>query len=314
MLLGRTANGLYWMFRYIERAENIARLVDAGMRVSLTRPDSGDDDWEGVLLSAGARKGYAQVHDKVTSADAIDYLLRDQHNPSSVMSCFESGRNNARMVRTALTRETWEATNECWIDLTTRLTKKVKPADLPELIDVVKHRCGLIRGAFHGSMLRNDIYNFSRIGTFIERADNTSRILDVKYYVLLPAVSQVGSSLDNMQWESILRSVSAHRSYSWVYDGEYRPSNIADFLILNGRMPRSLAYSYGKIVSNLHYLEREYEMRPAAIDTAERINAMLTNGSIGDIMDTGLHEFLEEFISRNNRLSMEISQGYRFNE
>lgn len=314
MLLGRTANGLYWMFRYIERAENIARLVDAGLRVSLTRPDSGDHDWEGVLQSAGARQAYAEVHKTVTSADAIDYLLRDRHNPSSVMSCIDAGRNNARMVRTALTRETWEATNECWIDLKARLDRRPKAADLPELIDVIKQRCGLIRGAFHGSMLRNDIYNFSRIGTFIERADNTSRILDVKYYVLLPAVSQVGSSLDNMQWESILRSVSAHRSYGWVYDGEHRPANIADFLILNGRMPRSLAYSYSKIVSNLHYLEREYGQRPQAIDTAETINAMLTRGSIGDIMDHGLHEFLEEFITRNNQLNMDISQGYRFNQ
>ncbi|MCF6367531.1 alpha-E domain-containing protein [Rhizobium halophilum] len=314
MLLGRTANGLYWMFRYIERAENIARLVDVGLRVSLTRADSGDDDWEGVLQSAGARQAYAQIHDKVTASDAIDYLLRDSHNPSSVMSCIDAGRNNARMVRTALTRETWEATNECWIDLKARLARRLKSADLPELIDVIKHRCGLIRGAFHGSMLRNEIYNFSRIGTFIERADNTSRILDVKYYVLLPAVSQVGSALDNMQWESILRSVSAHRSYGWVYDGEYRPANIADFLILNVQMPRSLAYSYDKIVSNLHHLEGDYAMRPQAIETAESIQATLKCGNISEIMDQGLHEFLDEFVSRNNRLGAEISEGYRFDQ
>lgn len=313
MLLGRTANGLYWMFRYIERAENIARLVDVGLRVSLTRSDTGDEDWDGVLQSADVREPYLKVHPNVTASDAIDFLLRDHNNPSSVMSCIDAGRNNARMVRTALTRETWEATNECWIDIKQRLQRKIRDVDLPELIDVIKHRCGLIRGAFHGSMLRNDIYNFSRIGTFIERADNTSRILDVKYYVLLPAVSQVGSLIDNMQWESILRSVSAHRSYGWVYDGgEYVPANIADFLILNGRMPRSLSYSYGKIVRNLQYLEGEYGIRPKAIDTAEGIQAMLTRGSINDIMDHGLHEFLDDFINRNNQLSLEISDGYRF--
>ena len=122
------------------------------------------------------------------------------------------------MVRTALTRETWEATNECWIELKQLLTRKVRPHDLPGVIDIIKRRTGLIRGAFHGTMLRNEIYNFARIGTFIERADNTARILDVKYYVLLPSVSHVGTSLDNIQWESILRSVSAHRSYGWVYD------------------------------------------------------------------------------------------------
>jgi uncharacterized alpha-E superfamily protein len=307
-MLGRTANGLYWMFRYIERAENIARLIDAGLRVSLTRSGSSDEDWDGVLQSAGVRDAYAEVHDTMTAANAIDYLLRDMANPSSVMSCIDSGRNNARMVRTALTRETWEATNECWIELKQLLSRKVKAADLPEAIDVIKRRAGLIRGAFHGSMLRNDLYNFSRIGTFIERADNTSRILDVKYYVLLPAVSQVGSSLDNFQWESILRSVSAHRSYGWVYDAEYRPSNIADFLILNVRMPRSLAYCYEKITSNLGYLEEDYGERHKAHETAASIKTMLKRGSITDIM----HEFLEDFISRNNQLSAEISEGYRF--
>jgi uncharacterized alpha-E superfamily protein len=242
----------------------------------------------------------------------VDYLLRDQTNPSSVMSCIEYGRNNARMVRTALTRETWEATNEAWIDLKSHLSRPLRAPDLPELIDVIKRRCGLIRGAFHGSMLRNEIYNFSRIGTFIERADNTSRILDVKYYVLLPSISQVGSALDNFHWESILRSVSAQRSYGWVYDSEYLAANIADFLILKVQMPRSLAYCYEKIVSNLSYLEADYGERHHAHDTAAAIKGMLKRGSITDIMDHGLHEFLQDFIYRNNQLSADISDGYRF--
>lgn len=311
-MLGRTANGLYWMFRYIERAENIARLVDAGMRVSLTRSGSGDEDWDGVLQSAGAREEFLQHHEKVTSVDAIDYMLRDKANPSSVMSCIEFARNNARMVRTALTRETWEATNEFWIELKSLLGRKVKAAELPQVIDVIKHRAGLVRGAFHGSMLRNDLYNFSRIGTFIERADNTARILDVKYYVLLPAAAQVGSSLDNAQWESILRSVSAHRSYGWVYDAEYKPANIADFLILNGRMPRSLAYCYEKIVSNLGYLAEDYNEKHKAHETAAAILATLQKTTINRVMDQGLHEFLELFVNKNAQLGQEITDGYRF--
>jgi uncharacterized alpha-E superfamily protein len=311
-MLGRTANGLYWMFRYIERAENIARLIDAGIRMSLTRSSGSDDNWDGVLQSAGVREAYDEGHAKLTGADAIDYLLRDRNNPSSVMSCVDSGRNNARMVRTALTRETWEATNEFWIELKDLLSKRLKPADLPQAIDVIKHRAGLIRGALHGSMLRNELYNFARIGTFIERADNTSRILDVKYYVLLPAVSAVGTSIDNVQWESILRSVSAHRSYSWAYDGEYRATNIADFLILNGQMPRSLAYCYEKITSELGHLATDYGERLPAHKTAEAIRQSLKTRAIKDIMDQGLHEFLEDFVSRNNQLGQEISDGYRF--
>jgi len=300
------------MFRYIERAENIARLVDAGLRVSLTRSGSADEDWDGVLQSAGVREAFLKDNEKVTSADAIDYLLRDKSNPSSVMSCIDSGRNNARMVRTALTRETWEATNEFWIELKSLLGRRLKPAEMPHVIDVIKHRAGLVRGAFHGSMLRNDLYNFSRIGTFIERADNTARILDVKYYVLLPAAAQVGSSLDNAQWESILRSVSAHRSYGWVYDAEYKPANIADFLILNARMPRSLAYCYEKIVSNLGYLAKDYGERHKAHETSDAILSTLKETTIDRVMDRGLHEFLEAFINRNGQLGQEITEGYRF--
>ncbi|MDQ0321321.1 putative alpha-E superfamily protein [Pararhizobium capsulatum DSM 1112] len=311
-MLGRTANGLYWMFRYIERAENSARLVDAGLRMSLTRSEATEDDWDGVLQTSGIRDIYDERYEKVTTADAVDFLLRDKANPSSVLSCIETGRSNARMVRTALTRETWEAVNECYLDMKTLLARRVKPTELPEVIDSIKRRTGLIRGAFHGTMLRNEIFNFSRIGTFIERADNTARILDVKYYVLLPAVSQVGSSIDNVQWESILRSVSAHRSYGWVYEAEYKSTNIADFLILNGRMPRSLAYCYDKIVSNLGYLAREYGERNAANETAEKTMLSLRNHSIKDVMDKGLHEYIENFISDNNRLGQEISDGYRF--
>src|SRR5215217_2994689 len=284
-MLGRTANGLYWMFRYIERAENSARLVDAGLRMSLTRSEATEDDWDGVLQTSGIRDIYDERYEKMTTADAVDFLLREKANPSSVLSCIESGRSNARMVRTALTRETWEAVNECYLDMKTLLARRVKPTDLPEVIDAIKRRTGLIRGAFHGTMLRNEIFNFSRIGTFIERADNTARILDVKYYVLLPAAVQVGSSLDNAQWESILRSVSAHRSYGWVYDAEYKPANIADFLILNGRMPRSLAYCYEKIVSNLGYLGEDYDERHKAHETAEAIQATLQKTTINRVMD-----------------------------
>ena len=311
-MLGRTANGLNWMFRYIERAENIARLIDAGLRMSLTRSGGTGGDWDGVLQSAGMQQAFLEEYEAVTDADAIDFMLRSHNNPSSVLSCIEAARNNARMVRTALTRETWEATNEFWIDLTQLLARKVRPQDMPGVIETIKRRAGLVRGAFHGTMLRNEIYNFSRIGTFIERADNTARILDVKYYVLLPSVSHVGSSLDNIQWESILRSVSAHRAYGWVYDAVYNPANIADFLILNGQMPRSLHYCYDKIVANLSYLEREYKQRLDAHDTAEATLRLLEKGSIKDVMDQGLHEFLEDFIGHNNRLGMQISEGYRF--
>ena len=311
-MLGRTANGVFWMFRYIERAENTARLIDAGLRMSLTTADGADDEWASVLNSAGAHAAYMKGHEAVTAADAINFLLRDRNNPSSIMSAVEAARNNGRMVRTALTREAWEATNQCWIDLKTRLARRARDTELPAIIDTIKQSTSLIRGAFNGTMLRNEIYNFARIGTFIERADNTARILDVKYYVLLPSVAHVGSSIDNVQWESILRSVSAHRSYTWAYDSEYRPVNIADFLILNRRMPRSLAYCQEKINTNLGYLAEEYGERNRAHETADTTLSLLKHRSIQDITDRGLHEFLADFIGRTNRLGLEIAEAYRF--
>lgn len=312
MLLGRTANGLYWMNRYIERAENMARLIDAGLRMALTRTQSTSEEWHSVLLSAGSEQAFAQKYKDYTVGHASDFLLRDTSNPSSVMSSIETARHNARMVRTALTRETWESINDAWMSLKRILAKPIDERDLPTVLDAIKRETAIIRGSFYGTMLRNEIFDFSQLGTYVERADNTARILDVKYYVLLPSISWVGSTLDNYQWESILRSVSAHRSYRWVYDADYKPTNIADYLILNVRMPRSLTFCYRFIAEHLKFLSDDYGERHACHQTAERTHAMLRTGSIKDIFDTGLHEFLVKFIRENTRVGDEIAQNYRF--
>ena len=194
------------------------------------------------------------------------------------MSSIETARFNARMVRTALTRETWESINEAWMALKRMLAEPIDERDLPKVLDAIKRETALIRGSFYGTMLRNEIFDFSQIGTYIERADNTARILDVKYYVLLPSVSWVGSTLDNYQWESILRSVSAHRSYRWVYEADYRPTNIADYLILNGRMPRSLTFCYRFLAEHLRFREEDYGLRLPCHKTVEETLAKLKVG------------------------------------
>ena len=311
-MLGRNANGLYWMNRYIERAENMARLVDAGLRLALTRTGNSAEEWASVVLSAGVEPAFLEKYSSYSAETVADFLIRDTSNPSSVVSAIETARNNARMVRTALTRETWESVNEAWMSTKRMLAQPIDERELPHILDQVKRETALIRGAFHGTMLRNEIFDFSQIGTFIERADNTARILDVKYYVLLPAVSWVGSTLDNYQWESILRSVAAHRSYRWVYDVEYRPTNIADYLILNSRMPRSLGFCYRNIADSLGYLATEYGVRHDCHDTVEATLAKLKVGSIKDVFDRGLHEFLVEFIDDNNRLGAQVAESYRF--
>jgi uncharacterized alpha-E superfamily protein len=161
-------------------------------------------------------------------------------------------------------------------------------------------------------MLRNEIFDFARLGTFIERADNTARILDVKYYVLLPSIHWVGSSLDNYQWESILRSVSAHRSYRWVYEADYRPTNIAEYLILDARMPRSLAFCYRNLADSLRFLEEAYGTRHECHDTLAATMTKLKDTTVKHIFDSGLHEFLSAFIQDNNRLGDEVARNYRF--
>ena len=313
MLLGRTANGLYWMNRYIERAENMARLVDAGLRMALTRTQSASEEWNSVLLSAGSDVTFSQKYSEYTAANVADFLLRDTSNPSSTMAAIETARNNARMVRTALTRETWESINEAWMSLKRMLARPIDERDLPSVLDAIKRETALIRGSFYGTMLRNEIFDFSQLGTYVERADNTARILDVKYYVLLPSISWVGSTLDNYQWESILRSVSAHRSYRWVYEADYKPTNIADYLILNVRMPRSLTFCYRFLAEHLKFLSDDYGEQHPCHATVERTQAMLRAGSIKNIFDAGLHEFLANFIQDNTKLGEEIAQDYRFN-
>jgi uncharacterized alpha-E superfamily protein len=312
MLLGRTANGLYWMHRYIERAENMARLVDAGIRMALTKSTSAQDEWASVILSAGAKAGYENRYNEYNSVNVIDYLICDTNNPSSVLSCITSARFNARMVRTALTRDAWEAVNMSWMNLTKELGEPISENELPKKLDLIKRETALVRGAFHGTMLRNEIFNFCGLGTYVERADNTARILDVKYYVLLPSAFYVGSAVDNTQWESILRSVSAHRSYRWVYEAEYKATNIADYLILNDRMPRSLAFCYHNIDVNLGYLERDYGIKTEACEQAQFTKSTLVGKTIGHIIESGLHEFLGEFINQNNRLGSAIAESYNF--
>jgi uncharacterized alpha-E superfamily protein len=228
------------------------------------------------------------------------------------MSVIDGARNNARMVRTALTREVWEATNECWITLKGLLSQPVSERDLPDVLGTIRQQSALVRGALHGTMLRNDIFDFARLGTFLERADNTARILDVKYYVLLPSASFVGSSLDNVQWESILRSVSAQRAFRWLNPGESNPMSIAEFIILDQRLPRSLAFCYKKIVDNLGYLEEDYGLRLDCHDRALPILKRLKETSIHAIFDQGLHEFITTFIRDNMALGGQIEQDYRF--
>ena len=238
-MLGKTAGGLFWMARYLERSKNIARLIDAGLRIALTQSDSANPEWASVIATTGVMDAYVAAHPNFDGLNVIDYLLRDATNPSSVISVMKDARENAKLARTALTRDVWEAINESWMRLAERLKKPITYKDLPDVLVMIRRQSALVQGTLHGTMLRNDIYDFIRLGTFVERADNTARILDVKYWVLLPSVEDVGSPLDNQQWETILRAVSAEQSYRWHHRDEITPKGIAHFLIWDACLPQS---------------------------------------------------------------------------
>ncbi len=312
-MLGKTAGGLYWMFRSLERAENTARLVEAGFRIALTRSTSAEAEWKSVIVTSASQAAYTAKYGHYDSESVVHFLLQDTDNPSSVLSVIKAARDNARLVRTGLTSEVWTSVNETWMVLTELLKSPIPQTELPAALAVIRAQSAVVRGALHGTMLRNDIYDFCRLGTFVERMDSTARIIDVKYYSLLPAPSFVGSRLDNVQWETILRSVSAHRSFRWAAEGDFTASAIANFLILDGRMPRSLRFCASKIVDNLGYLGLEDENPKPSLQLAEKLCARLKDRDIGSIFEEGLHEFLLSVINENARIGQQIEQDYRFN-
>jgi uncharacterized alpha-E superfamily protein len=314
-MLGRTAASLYWMSRYMERAENMARLLEVGYRISLMPGaiEGHRDEWQSTLKSAACDFTYSQLHDDISAADVMNFLIFDERNISSIRSSIKTARNNARAVRTAITRDVWESINTTWNDLA-----KVRPTSLtsdrlPEFLGWIKQRVMAFRGAVLGTMLRTDNYYFSQLGNFIERADNTARILDVKYFILLPRASDVGSDLDSQQWAQILRSVSGHRAYRWFYrDSNYRPWLVAEFLILKKEMPRSLVFSYDWINLALHGLETLYGKRYECHELAAETFRGLRSGDMDEIFQSGLHEFLQEFLAANTRLSVSIAKTFNF--
>ncbi len=314
-MLGRTASNLYWLCRYMERAENMARLMDVGYRMSLTPglDSSHRDQWESTLQAAGVAEPFFARNETANLNAIRDFMLFDESNPSSVLSCIASARSNARSVRTAITTEMWESINETWLEFTQKRRKAVLANDLPALFDWIKRNTARFRGAMLNTILRNDGFSFCQLGVFAERADNTARILDVKYFVLLPSFDLVGSEVDLRQWSMILRAASAHRSYRHFYRDRFKASNIADFLILRREMPRSLSHCYHLITQTLGDLESFYGNRYQCHDAASRVHAKLQGTDMDTIFRQGLHEFLSDFIASNNTVDVAIAEAYNFN-
>jgi uncharacterized alpha-E superfamily protein len=313
-MLSRTAENLFWLSRYVERAENVARLIDVAMRMSSLPhgPLDGHDEWHSAIVAAGCERSFYAKHERASAEAVIDHLTRDPDNPSSILSCLETARRNGRAVRTALTADMWEAVNSAWLEARTLRAEDFAPARVRRVLDRVKERSLLFGGAVGATMLRSDAYWFSRLGTHVERADNTARILDVKYHVLLPQTEPIGGSVDYYQWTAILRSVSALRAYHWVYRDRIQPWLVAELLILRPEMPRSLMSCLGEIARQLDLLGQAYGTRGECHRLAGQMDARLRYGKIEAIFQSGLHEFLTEFIDTNAVLGDEIGKHYLF--
>ena len=312
-MLARTAENLYWLARYVERAEYLARTIEATLRVTaLPNTYVGKtNEWDSALLTAGVSVSYYEKHEIADEAGVIDYLAFSPDNPSSIRNCIENARLNSRSVRTALTSEMWDTINGAWIELQEIWGKGARTRDeLNKFLRFVQEMSLRFDGSAYRTMLRNDAYWFSRLGMHLERADNTARILDVKYHVLLPQEEHVGGPLDYYQWTSILRSVSALTAYHWVYRETLKPWLIADLLILNDTLPRSLASCYGNLLRNLDSIGVAYGRQGAAQRHARGVRNRLEHSKMDDIFQRGLHEFIQEFISDNARLGDIIAKQY----
>ncbi len=314
-MLGRTASSLYWMSRYVERAESMARLIEVAYRISLmpSAIEGHQDEWRSTLKSAACEWGYDEKHPEINGQKVIAFLLFDEDNSSSVKSCLKIARNNARAVRTAITRDVWESLNSTWNEFAQVKPSNITSDRLPGFLEWIRQRSMMFRGALLGTMLRTDNYYFSQLGNFIERADTTARILDVKYYILLPRPDDVGSELDMQQWAQVLRSVSAHRAYRWFYrESRYRPWQVAEFLMLKDELPRSLVFSYQWINIALEGLAELYDCRYACHEQADNTYKRLRGASMDEIFQQGLHEFLQDFLRANASLSGAIARTYNF--
>lgn len=314
-MLSRTADHLYWMARHIERAENMARVLDVTFNMSLV-PNAAESEaalWLPALEISGNVEAYQRDYfsdsgGEYTAAGVIHYLAMDPANPSSIYSSLQSARENAHAVRVAMTTETWENINSLWLEFSQFLGQDLAKNGLREFCDWVKARSHLFRGVCVGTMLRDDAFNFVRLGTFIERADNTARLLDVKYHLLLPSGEEVGGAVDYYEWGAVLRSVSAFQAYQKIFSDTIEPWRVAELLVLRRDMPRSLHACFDEITPILEQLSgsRHTECRRLSGE----LHARLRFGKMRDIFQHGLHEFLSEFIEANNRLGAEVHRAF----
>ena len=314
-MLSRTADHLFWMSRYTERAENTARLLDVNYQTSLL-PQSADlvqQGWRGLLSISELKAPFAARYgDGINPGDVMDFMVRDEKNPSSIISCLRNARENARAVRGTLTTEVWETQNQTYLEIIRMLRSGEFERDQSRFFEWVKFRSHLSRGVTLGTMLQDEAFHFLRLGTFLERADNTARLVDVKFHTVqndFPGeVAEETQAFDFYHWSSILRSVSGFEVYRKVYRDVIKPERVAELLILRADMPRSLLACLNEVMSNLAMVTSDPGSETQR--RAGKLRAELQYARIDEILATGLHAYLTQFLDRVNELGAHISREF----
>jgi len=313
-MLSRTADHLFWMSRYTERAENTARMLDVNYQTSLL-PQSdaaAQAGWHALLSISELLPVYTAKHGDINDSNVIDFMVEDETNPSSILSCLGAARENARAVRGTVTTEVWETINQTWLSVKRMIKAGEHKQDPGEFFEWVKFRSHLSRGVTVGTMLMDESFHFMRLGTFLERADNTARLVDVKFHAgnkeFFGVPGEKLQEYDFYHWSSILRSVSGFEVYRKVYRDVIKPERVADLLILRADMPRSLHASMNEVVNNLALVANDQSEETCR--QAGKLCAELKYGSIDEILATGLHAYLTQFLDRINDLGVRISRDF----
>jgi len=313
-MLSRTADHLFWMNRYTERAENTARLLDVNYQTALL-PQSASmaqAGWLGLLSISELLTSYKDKHDEIRAQEVMDFMVKDESNPSSIVSCLSAARENARAVRGTLTTEVWETQNQTWLEVKRMIKQGDFEADPSQFFEWVKFRSHLSRGVTVGTMLMDEALHFMRLGTFLERADNTARLVDVKFHAVeadyYGTANGKEQEYDFYHWSAILRSVSGFEVYRKVYRDVIKPERVAELLILRHDMPRSLHASLNEVVGNLKMIANDQSGETQR--RAGKLRAELQYGRIDEILATGLHAYLTQFLDRINDLGAHISHDF----
>ncbi len=313
-MLSRTADHLFWMSRYTERAENTARLLDVNYQTSLLPQSEAVAlvGWQGLISISELLPDYTKRYGDIRARDVMDFMVKDETNPSSIVSCLGAARENARAVRGTLTTEVWETQNQTWLEVRRMIKAGEFERDPGQFFEWVKFRSHLSRGVTVGTMLMDEALYFMRLGTFLERADNTARLVDVKFHAVesdfFGTASEKDQEYDFYHWSAILRSVSGFEIYRKVYRDVIKPERVAELLILRPDMPRSLHASLNEVVSNLAMVASDPDSETQR--RAGKLRAELKYGRIDEILATGLHAYLTQFLDRVNDLGMHISRDF----